>query len=348
MPEFDFSYTNVDLTQEVNRLPNTYGMINALGLAPIEPRTTRYVRIELKDGKLYVLAARERGAPGTVGPGKSEGYIILEIPHFPHLESIRVDDADGLLEVVNGTVTPRSIDRELARKLMEIRRNHSITLEYIRIGMLKGVIKDGEGTELYDLFDAFDITKKSVDFKLGTASTDVREKCEETIDHAMTKLQGETTNGVESIVDSKFFNKLIAHAKVEKFWLQAQNSSEHRELNRQMLGGSWGRVFDFGDVRFREYKGGLPVKDSSGNITTEANVAENTGHAYPSGTQSMMRTFEAPVHHIDMINEEPDQDTVYISVKELDHGEGYELKSQSNRLAVCKQPECLVELKTSN
>lgn len=351
MPEFNFPYTNADLTQEVNRIPNQFGLLNALGIAPAEPKNSQFVRIALKDGVIYVLSAEPRGGPGQIGPDDTEGGVILQIPHFPHLEAIRAGDVDGLLEVVNGQITPKSLDSELARKLSAIRKHHSITLEFIRLGMLKGLIKDGKGRTLYDLFDVFDIQKKEVDFVLGTAGTDVRAKCEEVVDHAMTNLKGETTSGVEVIVSPSFFNKLIVHEKVEKFWLNAQNSSEHRELNRRMMGGSWGRVFEFADLLFREYKGGLPVKNANGDITTEANVAANKGHAYPAGTQSMMATYEGPVYHIERANQAPEADSgefIYVSAKELDHGEGLELKSQSNRLAVCKQPECLVEVATSN
>ncbi len=351
MPEILFPYTNTDLTQEVNRVPNQFGLLNALNIAPPEPKNSQFVRIDLKDGVIYVLSAEPRGGPAQVGPDDTESGVILQIPHFPHLEAIRVGDVDGLLEVMNGQVTPKSLDAELARKLVAIRRHHSITLEYIRLGMLKGLIKDGKGRTLYDLFDVFDITKKTVDFVLGTTGTDVRAKCEEVVDHTMSNLKGETTTGVEAIVSPSFFAKLIMHEKVEKFWLNAQNSSEHRELTRRMMGGNWGRVFEFGDILWREYKGGLPVKNAAGEITTEANVAANKGHTFPSGTQSMFATYEGPVYHIERANMAPDADNgdfIYVSSRELDHGEGVELKSQSNRLAVCKQPESLVEISTSN
>lgn len=346
--EFDFPYTNSDVTTEVNRIPNQYGLLNALDIAPLETRTSIYVRIEFRNGMIYVLAAEPRGAPGSVGSEEPDSGVILQIPHFPHFEGIKVGDVDGLLEVVNGAVTLRSLDMELDRKLDSIRRHHGITLEYIRLGMLRGLIKDGKGRVLYDLYQVFGINKKIVDFLLGTDTTDVRAKCEEVNDHVMTNLKGETANGVQAIVSPGWFNKLIRHPNVEKFWIQAQNAMDHQALNRERLGGNWGRLFEFGDIVFREYKGGLPVKDENGQITTQANVEAGKGHAYPSGTQSMMRTFEGPVHHIEMANDEPTEDTIYISVEELKHGEGYELKSQSNRLAVCKQPECLVELTSSN
>lgn len=345
---FDFPYTNLDLTQEVNRIPNEYGYLNALGIAPIETRGSRFVRIDYKNGQIFVLSAAEPGAPGQVGGKTTEGGTIIQIPHFPHIEAIRVGDIDGVLQVFNGQVEPRSLDRETLRKLNAIRKNHGITLEFIRLGMLRGLIKDGSGATLYDLYSMFGITKKTVALALGTPATNVRDKCEEIRDHIITNLQGETYQDIEVVVDTLTFSKLIAHANVEKFWLNAQNSTEHQRLNRERRGGNWGRVFDFGDIRWREYKGGLPLRNpQTGAITTEKNVADNTGTAFPTGTQSMMRTFEAPVQHIAMVNEAPDADTIYISVEELKHGEGVEMKSQSNRIAICKQPECLVQLTTN-
>lgn len=348
MEEFDFPYTALDLTTEVNRIPNEFGYVNELGLAPIETKGSRYVRIDILDGVIHVLSAEAPGSPGQLSPADEQSGVIMEIPHFPHFENIRVDDVDTVLQVINGQINPASLDREVLRRLNKIRRNHNITLEFIRLGMLRGLIKDGKGRVLYNLFDVFDITKKTVDFALGTASTDVRKKCEEVNDHVMSNLKGETSSGVEALVSPTFFGKLIAHDKVEKFWLQAQNSAEHRQISRDRRGGNWGRLFEFGDILWREYKGSLPVKGANGAISQVANVEDDKAHGYPTGTQEMMRTFEAPVHHIDMVNQEPDTDTIYISTKPLDHGEGYEMKSQSNRLAVCKQPECLVEMVTSN
>jgi hypothetical protein len=347
MEDLIMPYTGVDLTREVNRLPNKYGLLNALNLAPFEPKRSKFVRLDIKDGVIHVLAARERGEPGQTGAKGKEKGIIIEIPHFPFLEQILVDDVDSLVEVLNGQMEPRSLDREILKKLLSIRSNHSITLEFLRLGMLRGEILDGEGTTLLDLFDAFDITKKRVNFELSKEDTNVRAKCEQVIDHIQSNLKGETSTGVENICSPDFFEKLISHPKVEKFWLQAQNSSEHRELTRSMMGGNYGRVFEFGGILWREYKGSLPVKDEEGNITSVPNIASKKGHAYPTGTQNMMRTYESAAYHMDHINEIPAEDTILISIERLKHGKGFELETQSNRIAVSKQPECLVETYTT-
>jgi len=344
-------YTDVEVTQEVNRIPNMFGLLNALGLFPNETKASKFVKIGYKDGEIYVLAAEPRGAQGDVGADDTENFIILEIPHFPHIDRIGPDDVDNMLVIVNGVATPDSIDRQLAAKLLNIRRKHSITREYIRLGALRGLIKDGKGRTLYDLYDVFGITKKVVDFTLGTSATNIMDKCEEVRDHVQTHVQGETMGNVEAIVSPTFFSKLIVHEKVEKFWLNAQNAGVHSLISREQLGGNWGRVFEFSDILFREYKGSLPVKDAVGSITNAANVPTGKGNAYPTGTQNMMRTFDGPFFHMDRLNMTPDgegDEMILITTKQLDHGEGIELKSQSNALAVCKQPECIVELTTSN
>ncbi|WP_421405461.1 major capsid protein [Agrobacterium fabrum] len=350
MPEILLPYTNVELTDEVNKLPNTFGLLNALGIAPSEPKRSRMVRIDFREGQIVVLSHQEPGAPGEVAGDDDQNGIIIAIPHFTHFENILVGDIDGMLEVVNGEITERSLDAELERKLVIIRKNHAITREFLRLGMLRGEIKDGKLRTLYNLYDTFGVEKKEIDFALGTAATDVRSKCEEASDHIISNAKGETVGAVECVVDTKFFSKLISHSKVEKFWLQAQNASAQTNLERQRLGGNWGRVFEFGDILFREYKGGLPVKSNDGTVSTVKNVDDNSGTAYPTGTQSMFRTYDGPAYHIDRVNQAPTEEedgSIFISTETLKHGTGLEMKSQSNMLAICKQPDCLVQLKTN-
>lgn len=349
MPEILFPYSNVELTEEVNRIPNNFGMLNALNLAPDESMASRYVRIDFRDGYIVVLAADEPGAPGQMSEQDDVGGTILMIPHFPHIETIKTEDLVGGVEVINGMMSARNLDTETARRLNTIRRNHSITLEYIRMGMLRGLIKDGKGRTLYDLFSIFNLTKKTIDFELGTASTNVYEKCEAVIDHVQTNLKGETSTQIETVVSPSFFNKLVSHPKVEKYWIQTQNAPMLQNFERERLGGNWGRLMEFGQILFREYKGTFPVRNTAGAITSEAIVEANKGHAYPAGTQNLFRTYQGPVHHVDMVNVAPDaSDPIYVSSKVLDHGAGVEMKSQSNRIAVCKQPNLVVEVVTSN
>ncbi|BBF92904.1 hypothetical protein BLTE_15890 [Blastochloris tepida] len=347
MSEPTFPYSDVDLTTQVNRIPNEFGLLRALNLFPSEDARSRFVEIRIEDGVLVVLAAEEPGAPGNQVEWGTGSSIVIKIPHIPHgPESIRPDDLQGILDAAGRIREPKSFDKELAKRLGIIRSLHGQTLEYLRLGALKGVIRDGKGRTLYDLYSVFGITKKTVDFELGTAGTSVLDKCEEVVDHILCNLKGETSTGVEAIVSSSFFGKLIQHPKVEKYWLATQQAFTLGMLERSRLGGNWGRVFEFSNIMFREYKGSALVRNGAGQIISEPNVADGMGHAYPVGTRYTAYTLWGPAHHVDFVNQAAPE--VVVSQEPIKHGGGWELKSQSNVLPIWKRPEALVELTTSN
>jgi hypothetical protein len=73
MPDFVFPYTSSDLTEQVNVIPNTFGMINALNLFPSRPIDSTVVEVDRVNRKLRVLAAQPRGATGSgAAPEKSK------------------------------------------------------------------------------------------------------------------------------------------------------------------------------------------------------------------------------------------------------------------------------------
>lgn len=337
-----FPYTSIELTQEVNRIPNTYGMLNELNLFPSEGLGTRIVEITFKDGELVVLAADEPGQPGQMNERETENSIFVKIPHFPMLDKIGPEDFQGLLEVLNGTRVPKSFDRELAKRLQNIRLNHAITREFVRIGAMKGLIQDGKARTLYNLFTVFGIVKKVVHFDLGNANSDIAGKCNEIFDYYAENLKGETMSGVLATVSKEFFSKLIVHPKVEKFWQQTEGFRAMSNIPR----GPYGRTFEFGNITFREYIGYFPLRQADGSKVSARAIDAEKGHVVPTGTTNAMRTFDGPVHHIDHVNEAPEGE-VFISEKVLDHGRGVELNSQSNVLPICKRPELLIEIDTA-
>lgn len=77
-----------------------------------------------------------------------------------------------------------------------MRNKHAITLEHLRIGALKGVILDADGSVLYDLYDEFDIAPKTISFALATDTTNVRQKCIDVLAH----FKGEFMTGVRCSV----------------------------------------------------------------------------------------------------------------------------------------------------
>lgn len=339
----NFPFTAQQLSNSVNRIPNNYGLINALGLFPSQGSISTLVEITIDDGSIRVLPAKERGSPGTSNDRLPVKKYWVEVPHFPMEDLITPRDLQNMMIVVQQSRTPVTLDMEVAKRLFNIRNKHSITLEWVRMGALKGLITDGNGDTLLDLYGFFGITKKTIDFVLGTNTTDIIDKCTQLRQSMATNLKGETMTRPEVLVSSSFFTKFVQHAKVEKYWVNWQAASELARAKFDPMGGQLGRTFEFQQILWREYYGVAPVGKP---VTSTAFVPDGYGYAYPAGTQNMFETWNAPADDIRVVNQ-PGQE-IWISPKILDHGGGIELKSQSNCLAICKRPEALVEVMTSN
>lgn len=338
---FNWQYSNVALTGTINRVPNLYGLLNHLNLFPSKSIANTVVEVRYEDGQIIVLPATERGAPPSLAGKRSGNTIYLGVPHFPHLDILTPADIQNMVTVEGDQFRPRTAEDELAAKLQLVRMKHDITREYMRMGALKGVIKDGSGKTLYDIFAHFNVTKKQVFFDLSNAAADIKGTCEALHDTIAEDLKGETMTKVEVVVSTGFFNKFVQHPKVEKYYEKHPAMLLLTGMTREPA-SAWGRSFEHENILFREYKGIASVKDANGAVINERFVAADMGHAYPAGTMDAFATYDAPPHHMDMVNKPGVE--IYVSQKVLDHGAGIELHSQSNCLAVPRRPELLVEV----
>ena len=341
MDAITFPYTAVQLTAQVNRFPNQYGLINALNVFPSAGSISTIIEVRREEFTLAVLPSRERGAPASAAERKRGDALFFEVPHFPHDDSISPRDLQNMLTQVGTTLVPRTMEEEMAKRLFQIRNKHAITREWLRMSALKGQITDGYGVTVYDLFDAFGFTKSVIYFDLSNANADIIGTCAALFQQIATNLRGETMTHVRVIVAADFFNSFVEHPKVNKYWLNWQAAAQLANIPRAANGGQFGRSFVFQNIEFMEYYGLAPVK-VNGALTSQPFVAAGKGHAYPVGTLSTFATYDAPPEDIRFVNE-PGQE-VFISPKVLDHGAGVELHTQSNPLPICKRPEVLVEV----
>lgn len=341
MDVITFPYTAVQLTTQVNRIPNMYGLINTLDVFPSAGSISTLVEVRREEYTLSVLPAAERGGPASTAERKRGDGIFFEVPHFPHDDLIGPRDLQNMLSQVGNTLIPRTLEEEMAKRLFQIRNKHAITREWLRMSALKGTITDGFGLTVYDLFDAFGFTKAVIYFDLSDAAADISGTCARLFEQIATNLRGETMSHVRVVVSPTFFNKLVDHPKVNKYWLNWTNAAQLAHIPRGSAGGQFGRSFTFQNIEFVEYYGVAPVKEN-GVLVSKPFVAADKGHAYPVGTMSTFLTHDAPPEDIRFVNE-PGQE-IFISPKILDHGAGVELHTQSNPLPICKRPEVLVEV----
>ncbi len=214
-----------------------------------------------------------------------------------------------------------------------MRNKHAITLEHLRIGALKGTILDADGSELVNLYDEFEITAKTINFALGTESTNVKKKCLEVKRHIEKSLRGEVMRTIHALVSPEFFDALTGHASVKEAFERWQ---EGRALRDDMRDG-----FTFGGITFEEYN--AEAGDVDGNVRRF--IAEGEGHAFPMGTLNTFRTYFAPADFNETVNTLGRE--IYAKQESRKFERGTDLHTQSNPLPLCLRPAVLVKIKAS-
>ena len=186
------------LTAAINILPNNYGLMDSMGLFPSKPVRFRSVVVEEKNGILTLLPTMPVGSPGTVGKRGKRKLRSFAIPHIPHDDVVLPEEVQGI-RAFGSESELQTIASVMAEHLQTMRNKHAITLEHLRMGALKGIILDADGSELYNLFDLFDITPKVVNFQLGSAATDIKKKCLDLKRYLEKNLKGERMSGVHCL-----------------------------------------------------------------------------------------------------------------------------------------------------
>jgi len=242
------------------------------------------------------------------------------------------EEVQGLRAFGSETDT-ETIANVMAEHLQSMRNKHAITLEHLRMGALKGVILDADGSVLYNLFDEFGIEPKEFNFALNNEKTDVKKKCLDLKRYLELNLKGEYMTGVRVLVSPEFFDLLTAHPNVVKAYQWYQESLALRADQRT--------GFTFAGVTFEEYLG--QASDVDGNVRKF--IASGEGHAFPEGTVDTFATYFAPADFNETVNTLGQ--TLYAKQEPREFGRGTDLHTQSNPLPMCHRPGLLVKLLAS-
>jgi hypothetical protein len=101
--------------------------------------------------------------------------------------------------------------------------------------------------------------------------------------------------------------------------------------------------FRFQGVNFIEYNGSVNYFESG---TSTPLIAVGEGYAYPKGVDGVFETYFAPANHFDYVNTEGQE--LYMFEWAYPKGDKIELMSQMNALPICRRPQALVKVYTSN
>ena len=328
-------YSLAEMTQAINILPNLYTRLGQIGLFRFEGVTQRSIVIEQREGVLSLLPSVPLGAPATVGTRERRSMRSFALPWIPHDDVILPADIQGMPALGLSDAADPLVE-VMNRKLTVMRRKHAQTREYMEMNALRGIVKDGAGTTLYNYFTEFGLEQISVDFAFGTAGTNIQGKVRTVLRGIEDNLLGETMSTAHALVSSEFFEKLISHPKTEEAYkfFSATGGQPLREDMR--------RAFPFAGILFEEYTGSATLSTGA----TERFIPPGEGIAFPTGTFDTFTTYGGPANLLEAANTIglPLYARQYLDAK----GRWIDLMTEASILPVNKRPRLAIRLFSSN
>ncbi len=316
------------LTKAINDVPFTPTRIGKLGLFSEEGISTTSLSIERQGTTLSLVPAAQRGNNrGVLIADDKRKMIPFQTVHLPQSWSVIADEVQNL-RAFGSESEVESVQTLVNRKLTKMRRNLDVTLEYHRIGAIKGQVLDADGTTvLLDLFTAFGLTQTTHDMVLDSDSTKVIIKIMEAKRKMEDKLGGLMYSGLRALCSEEFFDALVAHPAVEKAYLN------WAQAGGQFISADHRAGFTWGGVTWEEYRGSV-----GGNRF----IAANKAHLVPEGVPDLFVTNFAPADYMETVN--TNGLPYYAKQEAMKMNKGIEGEAQSNPISICTRPDAIVEL----
>lgn len=331
-----------DWTQELNVIPNQWGTIRELGIFQHESVAQHTVVFEEISQTGALVLDMVRGSRAQNGKRDGRKMHSFVVPHFPLDDYISPQDLQG--QRAYGKPNEEEQLALVRTRVMErLRMNHAWTLEAARAqALVLGTVYAPNGTVVQDWYTEFGITRKSIDFVLGTSTTDVIAKIEEGIAHIQDNAFGERVSGMVVLCSPEWFAKLISHASVKTAY---QYYSSTQEPLRQRLGGDFAlrREFVHGGARFVELRDSLGGTIGAGTGTRI--IPSGKAFMVPTGT-SAFKTYFSPAQRFGLVNTLGEE--MYMFETTDPKGTQIEIESETNFVNALLRPALVVELTSSN
>ena len=326
------AFTFVSLTDYINKMPFVPGRVGKLGIFEPQPIATTDVSVEEYQGSLSLIPTTPRGAPGTQNQHNKRVVRKLSVPHLQLDDTVMADEVQNV-RVFGSTDIAQGPMMVLDQRFVEMNQKHDATVEWGRMGALRGIIYDADGaTVIYNLFNEFNVTQQTQDYAWGTTGTNpllsgmaVKGKIE-------LELGAGTYQSVHALCGATFFSKLISNAVVYAAY-QFQQEQQSAVLREDLRYDG----FTYGGITYEQYRG---------NVSGQPYVPDTEGIAFPVGSPNLFKTYFAPGDWMETVNTLglPRYAKQYPDTK----GKSITLETQSNPLSICKRPRVLIRLFSSN
>ena len=344
----DDAFSLVSMVKAINEIDNIPGRAGELAFAGVgEGVSTTTVAIESKSEELALIQTSPRGAPAPQESDDKAKVFNLTIPQVKDESTIAASSIQNVREF-GSTNQLRGAQSVVNGRMAKITRKLDLTLEHHRLGALKGIIRDADGSVLKNLYTDFGVSAPT-DFDWSLLSEygsdaafedSVRTKCHEVSRYMRrnAKMVIPSTARTWAFVGDNFMDKLVEHPSVKAVasgWSRAE----------QLLGQNYADgVFYFGGIFFENYAGTDDVTGeevSDGDLDGKVGIATDEARFFLTGVPGLYAEYFAPGDFFDTVN------TIGLPryarmAMDTQFQRWVKLHVQTNPLPLCLRPRTLV------
>lgn len=329
------AFSLIRLTDAVNKMPFEPGRLGMLGIFEESGMDTLAAAIEERDGVLYLVPAKSRGADATQNQKEQRKLRSLLASHLPVQDRLMADEIQNV-RAFGSTNQLETIQAKVNEKLGTMTRSIAATLEHMRVGAVKGKVLDADGTTtLYDLFTEFNVSQPAdEDFRFGEYSEtrgDLRAQVGGVVRRIADTLGAASITGVHSICGDNFFDQLLSEAEVVLSYRGTPMATVLREGVVMPNGMKIYGAFEFGGVVWENYRG---------SIGGTRFVDTDSCHFFPTGVPGIFKIKFAPANYTQTVN--TIGLPVYAKTTPDPKDRWVDIDVQSNPLPYCTRPGVLI------
>lgn len=328
---------------DVDHIPGRAGQLVFADSKVTKPISTLTIAIERVGEHLELIQTTPRGAPSQKLVGDKRSLFSFQVPHLQVGDTIYADSVQNVREFGSSNVMV-SVESAVTKSLTKMANRLDFTLENHRLGALKGITTDADGSVLLDSYVAFGYLNSSglpqpetFDFaldSLATESGDIRVKSQEVV--RFMKRNAKTILPKDALVwafaGDTFFDKLISRQDVKDAWAGTEAAAA-------VLGGNYAHgVFEFGGIFWENYRG------SDDNETIA--IGQDEARFFFVGVPELYVEAFAPADYIETVNT-PGLPR-YAKAAPDRMGRSVDMEAQSNPLPLCVQPATLCRAVTGS
>lgn len=282
-------FSLIALSSAIDRMPYKPGFLGTLGIFEPEPVNQSTIWVDERDGAINLIPTTPRGAPPVPLVRDSRKARNFKIPRLAKQFRVYATEIAGM-RAFGSDSEQEMVMREYSRRMQRANDDLELTFENMRLGALKGILLDADGSTIYNYFTEFGITPAAdVSFALTTDTTDVAGIARQLSRSMARSAKGAMGAGasVHAIVGDAFYDALIAHPQVRQTYL---NWSAASDLRDQAAFGD----FKYGGVVWHNYRG----TDDNSTVAVGTNEALFFPVNAPGVYSQVMAPFDEAMEYV--------------------------------------------------